>query len=310
MLDRSNFEALPEDIKYSLYIDSITNVDYLKGVISGLLTKIPDHHSNEVISNDVMATRVTHKETVASMPTPNEAINDSNPQLVQHPGRKHLSLPKDAEHEVLILGDSISNRINCNDVGESVIVRAYGGLKSTQLLEKINNTRAKEYKMVAIAIGINDILDYENYNQKTLLNNIEKIVYQVIHKFRPNNIAILNLTPLSAYYKDFNQNVTKYNTALKQMITKATDIQNTVKIEVLDTYNAIQKLDQGTHTDGIHPSLSGLTAIVKLYRSFLEENDIATNNNDITMRQKPKKAEPKSDAEKTLEQLRNFFNKK
>ena len=79
---------------------------------------------------------------------------------------------------------------------------------------------------MAIAIGINDILDYENYNQKTLLNNVEKIVYQVIHKFQPNNIAILNLTPLSAYYKDFNQNVTKYKTALKQMITKATDIQN------------------------------------------------------------------------------------
>ena len=42
MLDRSTFENLSEDIKFSLYNEAVTNSDYLKGVISGLLTKIPN----------------------------------------------------------------------------------------------------------------------------------------------------------------------------------------------------------------------------------------------------------------------------
>ena len=310
MLDRSTFENLSEDIKFSLYNEAVTNSDYLKGVISGLLTKIPN--AQEASFHAVAVNNAHEEDNVkvsSSQAGTGDSVSGQAATSKQIPFSKpHLSLPKASEHKALLLGDSITNRIVAEEVSTNCIIRAYGGMKADQLLEKIINTKAKTYQAVTIAIGINDILDSDNYVQKNVISVIEKIILHSIHKFQPQNLGVANLTPLGAFHKDNNKLVTKFNDALKQMISKLSDIPDSVKVEVIDMNSAITKVYQGLHTDGIHPNVKGLTSIVELYRNFFFQYGIETANDTVTMRQRQPRNDSNIKAEKTLLQLKSLLS--
>ena len=49
---------------------------------------------------------------------------------------QHLSLPKDVNTDALIIGDSITNRVNGNQMGSRVVTRGFSGQTTSMLLDR------------------------------------------------------------------------------------------------------------------------------------------------------------------------------
>ena len=119
--------------------------------------------------------------------------------------RQHLLLPREGEYSGLILGDSIVNRINGEQISENVLARGFGGHTVSALLERVRNSKSQHFKHVTTLIGINDCLS-NDFNAKEAVSSLEKLIYLVNHKFSPKTFSLCTVTSLGAFSKDFNPN--------------------------------------------------------------------------------------------------------
>ena len=159
-LDREEFLSLPDEIGYKLYQDFSNQVDYLKGLVSALVSKVqsidPTEPPPTEISSYAAFTKRNEKVVGISngLPTKEKLTTDK----VMKP---YLSLPN-KDIDVLVLDDSITNRLNQPEIGPDAIVRGYGGARISDLYEKVSHTNL-QYSSVLL-----------NGNSQSLIYTLEK----------------------------------------------------------------------------------------------------------------------------------------
>ena len=195
---------------------------------------------------------------------------------------QHLSLPKDVNIDALIIGDSITNRVNGNQVGSRVVARGFGGQTTSMLLDRTSNTKARKVSQVFIFIGINDCLS-PDFDVNVSAASYEKLIYTVNHKFCPDVISLCLLTPVAAFRKDSIGNVKSFNTKIKAFAKNIKDVQN-AKISVIDFFSDFSQNPTLLSSDGLHPSVDGIKCIVNTLRNSCESNGLDTSSEEITMR--------------------------
>ena len=92
--------------------------------------------------------------------------------------KPHLSLPN-KDIDVLVLGDSITNRLNQPQIGSGAVFRGYSGARICFSYEKISHTRKKKVKSIFSAVVINDTPEEQKPDIKLIILYMEKIVYLV-----------------------------------------------------------------------------------------------------------------------------------
>ena len=105
---------------------------------------------------------------------------------------QHLSLPKDVNIDALIIGDSITNRVNGNQVGSRVVARGFGGQTTSMLLDRTSNTKARKVSQVFIFIGINDCLSPE-FDVNVSAASYEKLIIYTSYVLVSNRSAFSHL---------------------------------------------------------------------------------------------------------------------
>ena len=108
--------------------------------------------------------------------------------------RKHLFLPREEEFSGLLLGDSIVNRINGEQISKNVLARGFGRHTISALLERVRNSKSRHFKHVTTLIGINDCLS-NDFDAKEAVSSLKKLIYLVNHKFSPKTISLCTVTP-------------------------------------------------------------------------------------------------------------------
>ena len=161
MFDLETFRNLNDELKYELFKDLIENVTYFKRIIENLTVSTKDEEKgNKFI--DLENFKKTGNSKIAENKFENEwskietrsrnqnkrsennqesknnqeikiqATNIQEEKFDQQ--RKHLFLPREGEYSGLLLGDSIVNRINGEQISENVLARGFGGHKISALL--------------------------------------------------------------------------------------------------------------------------------------------------------------------------------
>ena len=313
MLTSDDFLSLKDEIKYQLYKSSQEEIQYLRTVISNLSINCTyqSQPESEIQQNQYEHSEPTFDSNLSKsnrtnwtdnknqrIPTPSNnqiqtrgiisrSSNNINSELNNHQSEsrpRHLAIPKEGNIEAIVIGDSITNRINGNQIGEAVIARGFGGHTVKSLLDRTTNTRPRKIKHVSIFIGVNDCMS-ESFDVKEVAGYYEKLIYTVSHKFSPEIINLCTITPLGAFRKDLNSNVTKMNTKIKSFTTSIKDLTNT-KLTVTDIYHVFNQNNGYLSSDGLHPSEKGVTALVETFRAVLDENGLQTADCEITVRPK------------------------
>ena len=217
---------------------------------------------------------------------------------------QHLSLPKDVNIDALIIGDSITNRVNGNQVGSRVVARGFGGHTTSMLLDRTSNTKARKVSQVFIVIGINDCLAPE-FDVNVSAASYEKLIYTVNHKFCPDVISLCLLTPVSAFRKDYIGNVKSFNTKIKAFAKNIKDIPS-AKINVVDFFSDFSQNPSLLSSDGLHPSVDGLKCIVNIFRQSCDSNGLETSTEEITMRPRMNKRNLSPDPNEMNEMMQMF----
>ena len=157
MFDLETFQNLNDELKYELYKDLIENVTYFKRIIENLTVSTKDEEKgNKFIDlenfkntgNSKIAenkfenewskietrSRNQNKRSENNQEIKIQATNIQEEKIDQQ--RKHLFLPREGEYSGLLLGDSIVNRINGEQISENVLARGFGGHTISALLER------------------------------------------------------------------------------------------------------------------------------------------------------------------------------
>ena len=314
MLTSDDFLSLKDDVKFQLYKAGQEEIKYLRTIVANLSNNIQmQNEQNEEQHGQIAPTNGTVNSNFSKFSDVNQTADNKHqrpagPNNLQIQTRgisnratingnvnplnsaqqenrpQHLALPKEGNVEALVIGDSITNRINGHQIGEAVIARGFGGHTVKSLLERTANTRPRKVKQVNIFIGVNDCLS-DNFDVKEVAGHYEKLIYTVSHKFSPENINLCTITPLGAFRKDLNSNVTKMNNKIKSFATGIKDLTN-VKLTITDIYQIFTQNSGLLSTDGLHPSEKGVTALVNAFREVLQDNGLEAANCEITVRPK------------------------
>ena len=218
---------------------------------------------------------------------------------------QHLSLPKDVNIDALIIGDSITNRVNGNQVGSRVVARGFGGHTTSMLLDRTSNTKARKVSEVFIFIGINDCLA-SDFDVNVSAASYEKLIYTVNHKFSPDFISLCLLTPVAAFRKDYIGNVKSFNSKIKAFAKNIKDIPN-AKISVIDFFSDFTQNPTFLSSDGLHPSMDGLKCIVNNFRQSCASNGFETSTEEITMRPRMNKHNLPPDPNEMMQMFHKYM---
>ena len=205
--------------------------------------------------------------------------------------RKHLFLLREGEYSGL-LGDTIDNRINGEQISENVLARGFGGHTISALLERVRNSKSRLFKHVTSLIGINDCLS-NDFDAKKAVSSLEKLIYLVNHKFSPETISLCTVTPLGAFRKDFNPNVRKLNKQILNLVRNVQDLGE-VKLDILDINKNFSQNTDALSSDGLHPSDGGVEILVQNFRDSFRGSDINANTCEITTRPRMKQTQQSS----------------
>ena len=229
MFDLETFQNLNNEMKYELYKELIKNVTYFKRIIENLTVSTKDeekgnkfidreHFKNtgnskiavskfenewskiETRSRNQNKRSENNQESKNNQEIKIQATNIQEEKFDQQ--RKHLFLPRGGKYSGLLLGDSIVNRINGEQISENVLARGFSGHKISALLERVRNSKSQHSKYVTTLIGINDCLS-NDFDAKEAVSSLEKLIYLVYHKFSPETISLCTVTPLGAFRKRF-----------------------------------------------------------------------------------------------------------
>ena len=247
MFDLETFRNLNDELKYELYKDLIENVTYFKRIIENLTVSTKDEEKG------------------------NKFIDLENFKYSRRkirPTTKTFFLPQEGEYSGLLLGDSIVNRINGEQISENVLARGFGGHTISALLERVRNSKSRHFKHVTTLIGINDCLS-NDFDAKEAVSSLEKVIYLVNHKFSPETISLCNVTPLGAFRKDFNPNVQKLNKQILNLVRNVKDLGE-VKLDILDINKNFSQNTDALSSDGLYPSDGGVEILVQSFRDSLE----------------------------------------
>lgn len=287
------FTTLTDEVKSILYQDALSQIDYLKGFLSGLINKLPNinnDNSRYIPASYSPSPKLPSGYSEAATSSTNEherkvpsASSDQQPS-----GKKHLSLPAEGVFDGLVLGDSISNRIVSDQIGDGILVRGYGGASISDMYDRVLNTREKNLKTVVVAIGMNDVLKGDA-DMKTFHAALEKLVYIIHHKFSPAYISLASITPTYFHNKEHNTKISKLNNSLEAFMLTLVDLPDKVKPNVINLNKSFTEIDHPTTTDGIHPNLNGVRNIVAYHRSNFQDHGITVSNCPISIRPKPVK---------------------
>ena len=150
MFDLETFRNLNDEMKYELYKDLIENVTYFKRIIENLTVSTKDKEKgNKFIdlenfkntgNSKIAENKFENEWSKIETRSRNEKKRSENNQEIKIEAtniqeekfdqqRKHLFLPREGEYSGLLLGDSIVNRINGEQISENVLARGFGGHK-------------------------------------------------------------------------------------------------------------------------------------------------------------------------------------
>ena len=131
-LNREEFLSFLDEVKYKLYQDFSNQVGYLKGLVSGLVSKVQSTHPTEPPPMEINSYAAVTKrnENVVGISTVLPTKENVTIDKVMKP---QLSLPN-KDIDVLVLGDSITNRLNQPEIGPDAIVRSYGSARISALI--------------------------------------------------------------------------------------------------------------------------------------------------------------------------------
>ena len=169
MIDQRAFNALDDNNKFTVYNDAASMIGFLQGIIKDLSSGKQSYSDTTkgYLSNDNVATTSLPLQSHSSPPS--AGSNIPNREFV------HLSLPpKDVVVDGIAIGDSITKRINKEQLGETIHVRGYGGARAEDLLWRVKNSRARQVDNVIISVGVNDCLS-DNFNAESTSRCIEEI---------------------------------------------------------------------------------------------------------------------------------------
>lgn len=286
MLNNQAYDALDNSTKYHLYQDAIQNMEFMKSVITELSRKIP---TPVIVSNVPKSSgEAAHTSQLHTL----HAGNVSNQHLQQVPlapqsGKTHLFLPRVGDFKGLILGDSITNRLNAEQVGPSILARGFGGAKILDISQRVEGSHQKHFDHVTLCIGINDCM-HPNFDVTEALARYEKLIYLAFHKFSPKGISVASITPLGNFRKHQNVNVINLNDGLSALISRLTDLPTDFNIRILDLHKIFtESTTPSLSSDGLHPSLHGVTALVTAHRATFENLGFTISNATISMKERP-----------------------
>lgn len=275
MLDFNTFTELSDESKFKLYEEVTNNQEFFKDLIKDLTNKIPAIPS---------VPTVTPRSPVTSAA---EDVQQPGPQVsMPDIGKLHLFLPKIGNFSAMIIGDSITNRINAEEVGPDVLTRGFGGAKVIDICKRVNGSRKKQVQNISISVGVNDCLA-PDFDKDSTLSSFEKLLYLCHDKFTPKHITMCTVAPVSTYRRENNRNIQILNEGIIDLIKNlATDFP--VRVNVLD----IHKIFSGAPltmllSDGLHPSWEGVKALVTSHRENFQKFNIDVSESNITMRERP-----------------------
>ena len=257
MFDLETFRNLNDEMKYELYKDMIENVTYFKRIIENLTVSTKDEEKgnkfidlenfkntgNSKIAENKFENESSKIETRSrnqNKRSENNQESKNNQEIkiqatnIQEEkfDQQRKNLPREGEYSSLLLGDSIVNRINGEQISENVLARGFCGHKIFALLERVRNSKSRHFKHVTTLIGINDCLS-NDFDAKEAVSSLEKLIYLVNHKFSPETISLCTVTPLGAFRKDFNSNLRKLNKQILNLVRNVKDLGE-VKMDILD----------------------------------------------------------------------------
>ena len=175
MLDLDNFLTLKDEVKFQLYSDALEQTLYFKNLLTTLSTNLQmpkpskellkldicinekaedqnnssklnlhQEHAQNSIQPKPYQPHVRNAPSSALPPITDFSKDVTEEQEVPRAKLQHLSLPKDVNIDALIIGDSITNRVNGNQVGSRVVARGFGGQTTSMLLDRTSNTKARK----------------------------------------------------------------------------------------------------------------------------------------------------------------------
>ena len=200
MFDLETFRNLNDELKYELYKDLIENVTYFKRIIENLTvstkyeekgnkfidleifkntgnSKIAENKLENEWSKIETRSRNQNKRSEYNKESKNNQENKIQATNIQEEKfdqqRKHLFLPREGKYPGLLLGDSIVNRINGEQISENVLASGFGGHTISALLERVRNRKSRHFKHVITLIGLNDCLS-NDFDAKEAVSSLEK----------------------------------------------------------------------------------------------------------------------------------------
>ena len=166
MLTSDDFLSLKKDVKFQLYQAGQEEIKYLRTIVANLSNNVQMHKEEQ--HEQLTPTNGAINSNFSKIPNVNQSADNKNqrpagPNKLQIQTRgisnraiingnvnpmnsaqqenrpQHLALPKEGNVEALVIGDSITNRINGHQIGEAVIARGFGGHTVKLLLERTAN---------------------------------------------------------------------------------------------------------------------------------------------------------------------------
>ena len=156
--------------------------------------------------------------------------------------------------------------MTANELSSSSVVRGDGGFTVAGLLERVTNTRKMHISHIQVSVGINDVLQ-PNFNQQRTMDEIEALIYTINKKFTPTSIAISSVLPVNYRYNSKNQLIVKLNAQINKQV-RSLKFPNDVVVLMLDFAKDFDS-PQNLNPDGLHSNINGVTQIVESYRASL-----------------------------------------
>ena len=333
MFDLETFQNLNDELKYELYKDLVENVTYFKRIIENLTVSTKEEENvNKFIdlenfkntgNSKITENKFENEWSKIGTRSRNQNKRSENNQESKNNQKSKYKQPifkkknstsneniyfyQEGEYSGLLLGDSIVNRINGEQISEKVLARGFGGHKISALLERVRNSKSRHFKHVTTLIGINDCLS-SDFDAKEAVSSLENLIYLINHKFSPETISLSTVTPLGAFRKDFNPNVQKLNKQILNLVRKVKDLGE-VKLDILDINKNFSQNTDALSSDGLHPSDGGVEILVQSFRDSFRGSDINANTCEITTRPRMKQTQQSSNLDpKTAEMLQFFQN--
>ncbi|MGN6540355.1 MAG: GDSL-type esterase/lipase family protein [Ginsengibacter sp.] len=192
------------------------------------------------------------------------------PALYDFKVQLYQSYPR-SENEVIFLGNSITERVDWNELLGicNVQNRGISGDITFGVLQRLSEVIDEHPKKVFILIGINDVS--RNIPDSIILKNYRRIIERIKAGSRDTKIYFQTLLPVNNEFTQFKSHYNKdeHILWLNEQIKK---LGREEKITVIDLYPHFldnqNKLDKKYTLDGLHPNAEGYkvwAAILKKY---------------------------------------------